>query len=73
MVDTSRKQQQAQKAELRVGSGPAEVRVKAEVTPSGLLATGGLVGAILLSATALVWAATSVKREHPITSMLGRR
>ncbi|RRS03760.1 hypothetical protein EIP75_14355 [Aquabacterium soli] len=62
-----------QTAEIAAGAGKASMQVKARVTPSGLLAIGGLVSGILLSVTALVWASTSVKRKHPIASALGRR
>ncbi|GEM_PF-1914719 len=61
-----------QTAEVDVGLGSASAHVKARMTPSGLLAVGGLVGGILLSVTALVWAATSVQRAHPIASRLGK-
>jgi hypothetical protein len=62
-----------QSAEVDVGVGKASMHIKARMTPSGLLAIGGLVGGILLSVTALVWASTSVKRKHPIASALSRR
>lgn len=65
--------QEPQTAEVDVGVGKASMHVKARMTPSGLLAIGGLVGGVLLSVTALVWASTSVKRKHPIASALGRR
>ncbi|HIV71780.1 MAG TPA: hypothetical protein H9903_12675 [Candidatus Aquabacterium excrementipullorum] len=63
----------AQTADLALGAAGASAHLKARVTPSGLLATGGLVCGILLSVTALVWAATSVRRRHPVTSALRRR
>lgn len=61
-----------QTAEIDLGVGKASMHVKARMTPSSLLATGGLVSGILLAVTALVWASTSVKRKHPIVSALSR-
>jgi hypothetical protein len=61
---------QPQTVQLDAGSGDTQVHLKANVTPSGLLAAGGLVAGILFATTALVWAATSVRRKHPIASAL---
>ncbi|MBN9409367.1 MAG: hypothetical protein J0H69_09485 [Burkholderiales bacterium] len=53
-----------------MGRFTADATVQA--TPAGLLAVGGLVSCILLSTAVLVWTATSVRRQHPIASRLGR-
>lgn len=62
-----------QTAELDAQLGSASLHLRGHMTPAGLLAVGGLVSGILLSATALVWAATSAKRRHPIASAWRRR
>lgn len=69
---TSQTDGAVQTAEIvfRTGSFSGELRVRA--TPSGLLAIGGLVACVLLSTSALVWAATSVKRKHPLVTAIGR-
>lgn len=51
-----------QLADLDARLGHASLQLRLRMTPSGLLAVGGLVGTILLSVTALVWAATAVPR-----------
>ncbi len=61
---------QSAEIDLRLGDFSAQARV--QVTPGGLLAIGGLVGCILLSTAALVWTATSVRRQHPLATALQR-
>lgn len=68
ITDTS--SDQPQTAQLDAGTGDTQLHLKAQVTPSGLLAAAGLAGGVLLATTALVWAATSVRRKHPIASAL---
>jgi hypothetical protein len=63
-------QGQTAKVTVRMGRFTADATVQA--TPAGLLAVGGLVSCILLSTAVLVWTATSVRRQHPIASRLGR-
>lgn len=63
---------EAQTVDMDVSAGRFSAHLKVRATPAGLLAVGGMVGCILLSVTALVWAATSVKRKHPIATALGR-
>lgn len=72
-VTTNAPSAKPQTAELDADIGSASVKLKARMTPSGLLAVGGLVSGILLSVTALVWAATAMKRRNPIASALSKR
>lgn len=65
--------QAPQTADLDARLGSASLHLQLRMTPTGLLAVGGLVSSILLSVTALVWAATSVKRRHPLATALRRR
>jgi len=59
-----------QVALLEMSLGKAQVKIRVRVTPTGLLAMGGLVSGILLSTAALVWVSTSVVRRHPIAGRL---
>lgn len=61
-----------QHARLDLQAGPVSLKMEVRVTPTGLLAIGGLVSGILLSTAVLVWSATSVPRRHPIAARLGR-
>ncbi|RZI84294.1 MAG: hypothetical protein EOP38_09610 [Rubrivivax sp.] len=70
---TASKLDRPQKIELDTEIGGSTAQLKVQATPMGLLAAGGLLGCILLSVTALVWAATSVRRKHPIASALNLR
>lgn len=72
-VTTPQTLDRTQTAELDAGVGNSKAHVKVQMTPTGLLAIGGLVGCILLAVSTVVWTATSVKRKHPIASALGRR
>jgi hypothetical protein len=65
--------QAPQVARLRLRAGPMSLGLTVRMTPAGLLALGGLVSGILLSTTALVWAATATPRRHPLASALLRR
>lgn len=38
-------------------AGPVRARAEVSVTPAGLLALGAMIGGILLSSAAIVWAA----------------
>lgn len=60
-------------AALVFRAGRVRCGAKIKVTNSGLLAIGGLVSGILLSTATVVWAATSVARQRPITASLLRR
>lgn len=62
-----------QVAQLEMSLGKAHMKVRVRVTPTGLLAIGGLVSGILLSTAALVWVSTSVVRRHPIAGRLPLR
>lgn len=62
-----------QVAELDAAIGPAHLRLRLRVTPAGLLAVGALVSGILLSASVVVWASTSVARRHPLATRLRPR
>ena len=55
-----------QVALLEMSLGKAQLKVRVRVTPTGLMAIGGLVSGVLLSTAALVWVSTSVVRRHPI-------
>jgi len=66
-------QQPMNSAAVSIRAGKVRVGAKVKLTNGGLLAIGGLVSSILLSTTALVWAATSVAREHPVSAGLLRR
>jgi hypothetical protein len=59
-----------QVALLEMSLGKAQVKVRVRLTPTGLMAIGGLVSGILLSTAALVWVSTSVVRRHPIAGRL---
>ena len=59
-----------QVALLEMSLGKAQVKIRVRVTPTGLLAIGGLVSGILLSTAALVWVSNSVVRRHPIAGRL---
>jgi hypothetical protein len=72
MADPVPAASEPQKARLKLNAGPASLTLHVRVTPTGLLAIGGLVSGILLSTAVLVWSATSVPRRHPIASRLGR-
>ncbi len=60
-------------AELELAAGPARLHVAVRISTGGLRAIGAMVSGILLSVAPLVWVATSVARERPITSRIGRR
>ncbi|MFN3669748.1 MAG: hypothetical protein ACK4VY_10600 [Brevundimonas sp.] len=62
MPDAPAPLSEPQTARLDLKAGPAALTVDVQVTPTGLLAIGGLVGAILLSTAVLVWTATGPKR-----------
>lgn len=62
-----------QVALLEMSLGKAQVKVRVRVTPTGLLAIGGLVSGVLLSTAALVWVSTSAVRRHPIAARLPLR
>lgn len=62
----------ASHASVSLRAGGFEFEAKVDVTTTGLLAIGGLVGSILLSTAVLVWTATSVRRRHPIAAALAR-
>ena len=62
----------SQQASLELRAGAFELTARVQVTPTGLLAIGGLVSSILLSTAALVLTATSVRRRHPIATTLRR-
>ena len=72
-VVTHNPSREPQTAELDADIGSASVKLKARMTPSGLIAAGALASGVLLSVAALVWAATTVKRRHPFAAALGRR
>jgi len=60
-IDQSRN---VQSARLALRAGTVNFRVNVQVTPTGLLSIGALVGTILVSTAALVWAAGSVRRRR---------
>jgi hypothetical protein len=59
--------------ELEVTAGPVRLHVAVRISTGGLLAVGAMVSGIILSVAPLVWVATSVARERPIASRVGRR
>ena len=63
----------ANRALVAVNVRKAKLVCKIVVTPSGLLAIGGLVSSILLSTAVLVQTATSVPRQRPMAWALKRR
>ncbi|MDY6924838.1 MAG: hypothetical protein SWI22_12890 [Pseudomonadota bacterium] len=62
MPDAPAPLSEPQTARLALKAGSAAMTLKVRVTPTGLLAIGGLVGTILLSTAVLVWTATGPKR-----------
>ena len=72
--NTSIKPPVANSAIFTLRAGNTRIGAKVKVTPSGLLAIGGLVSSVLLSTAALVWVSTTVARRHPMaTGLLHRR
>jgi hypothetical protein len=63
----------ANSATVIVRGGRARAMARVRVTPTGLLAIGGLVSSILLSTAALVWVATAVPRRHPLAASVLKR
>jgi hypothetical protein len=51
------------RAQMRVTWGKASLEADARITPTGLLAIGGMVGIILLAVAPIVRAAGQAKRE----------
>ena len=55
---------ETQSAEIVFQTRRASLRLGVRVSPSGLLAIGGLVSSILLSTSVLVWTATTAARRN---------
>lgn len=73
MTETTTPLSEPQTVALDAKAGAFSAHVDLRMTPTGLLAVGGLVSSILLSVAALVWTATSVRRKHPLSAALGRK
>lgn len=54
----------SQAARLVLQTRNASLRMGVRVTPTGILAIGGLVSSILLSTSALVWVSMSQGKRH---------
>ena len=52
-----------QSAEIELVAGPIQLRLRARVTPVGLLAFGVMMSGIVASASAIVWAARRRRRS----------
>lgn len=55
--------QDIQSAEIELVAGPVQLRLRARVTPVGLLAFGVMMSGIVASASAVVWAARRRRRS----------
>jgi hypothetical protein len=53
-----------QSAEIELLAGPIQLRLRARVTPVGLLAFGVMMSGIVASASAVVWAARRRRRSE---------
>jgi hypothetical protein len=55
--DTTTERRDVQSAELELIAGPIQLRLRARVTPLGLLTLGVLLSGVVASSSAVVWAA----------------
>jgi hypothetical protein len=53
-----------QSAEIELVAGPIQLRLRAQMTPVGLLAFGVMMSGIVASASAIVWAARRRRRSN---------